>query len=143
MMNASSPSPKNRPGRPKTNPKPRQEQLRVAKRMQRQRDRDAGLALCQVKLPNKAAQRLRQALAIPGFDAELQRFLDDAIVETAKFPNLKLLCWNSAVPFLTGRNAFALYERNWRFVDTVNMTADERALIRRLTEEYGRGVMNV
>ncbi len=137
------PTAKARPGRPKTNPKPRLEQLRIAKRMQRQRDRDAGLALCQVKLPEKAAQRLRQALAIPGFDAELQQFLDEAIVETRKFPNLKLLCWNRAAPFLTGRDAFGLYERNWRFVDTKNMPDDERALIRRLAERYGRGVLNV
>lgn len=130
-------------GRPKTNPKPRLEQLRIAKRMQRQRDRDAGLALCQVKLPQKTAQRLLHALAIPGFDAELQQFLDDAIVETRKFPNLKLLCWNRATQFMTERDAFGLYERNWRFVDTRTMPDEERALIRRLAEKYGRGVLNV
>lgn len=142
-MNMPSPTATGRPGRPKTNPKPRPEQLRIAKRMQRQRDRAAGLALCQVKLPQKTAQRLLLALAIPGFDAELQNFLDDAIVETRKFPNLKLLCWNRAVPFLTGRDAFGIYERNWRFVDTGTMPDEERALIRRLAEKYGRGVLNV
>lgn len=140
-MNARLPT--GRPGRPKTNPRPRLEQLRIAKRMQRQRDRDAGLALCQVKLPQKTAQRLRHALAIPGFDAELQTFLDNAIVETRKFPNLNLLCWNRATPFLTGRDAFGLYERNWRFVDTKTMPDDERALLRRLAEKYGGGVLNV
>lgn len=142
-MNTPSPIARARPGRPKTNPKPRLEQLRIAKRTQRRRDRDAGLALCQVKLPEKAAQRLRHALALPGFDAELRQFLDDAIVETRKFPNLKLLCWNRAAPFLTARDAFSLYERNWRFVDTGTMPDDERALIRRLAERYGRGVLNV
>ncbi len=134
---------KARPGRPKTNPKPRPEQLRIAKRSQRQRDRDAGLALCQIKLPQNTAQRLRHALAIPGFDAELEQFLDEAIVETRKFPNLKLLCWNRAALFLTGRDAFGLYERNWRFVDTRTMPEDERTLIRRLAEKYGRGILNV
>lgn len=142
-MNTPLPTARSRPGRPKTNPKPRPEQLRIAKRMQRQRDRDAGLALCQVKLPQKTAQRLLLALAIPGFDAELQNFLDDAIVETRKFPNLKLLCWNRAIPFLTERDAFGLYERNWRFVDAKTMPEGERALIRRLAERYGRGVLNV
>ena len=132
-----------RPGRPKTNPKPRPEQLRIAKRSQRERDRAAGLALCQVKLPAATARRLRHAVAIPGFDAELELFLDEAIVETRKFPNLKLLCWNRATPFLTGRDAFNLYERNWRFVDTKTMPEDERVLIRRLAEKYGRGVLNV
>ena len=142
-MNTPSPIATARPGRPKTNLKPRTEQLRTAKRTQRQRDREAGLALCQVKLPEKVARRLRQALAIPGFDAELQQFLDHAIVETRKFPNLKLLCWNRAVPFLTARDAFGLYERNWRFVDSGNMPDGERALIHRLAEKYGRGVLNV
>ena len=137
------PSSTARPGRPKTNPKPRPEQLRIAKRKQRERDRAAGLALCQVKLPQNAARRLRQALAIPGFDAALEQFLDEAIVETRKFPNVKLLCWNRAAAFLTGRDAFAVYERNWRFVDSGNMPEDERALIRRLAEKYGRGVLNV
>ena len=140
-MNARLPT--RRPGRPRTNPRPRPEQLRIAKRLQRQRDRDAGLALCQVKLPQKTAQRLLHALAIPGFDAELRTFLDDAIVETRKFPNLNLLCWNRATPFLTERDAFGLYERNWRFVDTETMPEDERALLRRLAEKYGRGVLNV
>ena len=79
-MNTPLPIATARPGRPKTNPKPRLEQLRIAKRTQRRRDRDAGLTLCQVKLPEKAARRLRHALAIPGFDAELHQFLDDAVV---------------------------------------------------------------
>jgi len=142
-MNTPLPTARGRPGRPKTNPKPRLEQLRIAKRMQRRRDRDAGLALCQVKLPQTTAQRLLHALAIPGFDAELQTFLDAAVVETRTFPNLKLLCWNRAAPFVTERDAFGIYERNWRFVDTKTMADDERALIRRLAEKYGRGVLNV
>ena len=142
-MNTPLPKTRVRPGRPKTNPKTRPEQLRIAKRSQRQRDRDAGLALCQIKLPQNTAQRLRHALAIPGFDAQLEQFLDEAIVETRKFPNLKLLCWNRAAPFLTERDALGLYERNWRFVDTGTMPENERALIRRLAEKYGRGVLNV
>jgi len=142
-MNRPLPLAKARPGRPKTNPKPRIEQLRIAKRSQRQRDRDAGLALCQIKLPKNTAQRLRHALAIPGFDAELEQFLDQAIVETRKFPNLQLLCWNRAARFVTERDAFGLYERNWRFIDTRTMPEDERALIRRLIEKYGCGVLNV
>jgi len=130
-------------GRPKANPLPRKEQVRVAKRAQRQRDRAAGLVLCQVKLPKEAAEQLRHAVAIPGFDAELEKFLGDAIVEVRKYPNLQLLAWNRVDPFLTDRDAFGLYERNWKFVDTKNMTDGERKLIRRLTEKWGHGVMNV
>jgi len=132
-----------KPGRPKINPLPRAEQIRVAKRAQRQRDRDAGLALCQVKLRREVAERLRQAVAIPGFDAELEQFLDDAVVEVGRFPNLKLIAWNRVDPFVTARDAFGLYERNWKFVDTKNLTDAERELIRRLTQKWGHGVMNV
>lgn len=111
--------------------------------MQRERDRDAGLVLCQIKLPKEAAQRLRHALTIPGFDAELQEFLEHAFVETRNFPNLQLLCWNRNAPFLTERDAFSLYERNWRFVDIRNMPEVERVLIHKLTEKFGRGILNV
>ena len=131
------------PGRPKINPLPRVEQVRVAKRAQRQRDRDAGLVLCQVKLRTEPAKRLRHAIAIPGFDVELERFLEDAVVEVRKFPNLQLLCWNRGDEFLTAQDAFGLYERNWRFVDTNAMPDGERDLIRRLTEKYGKGILNV
>lgn len=130
-------------GRPRANPLPRKEQMRVAKRAQRQRDRAAGLALCQVKLPKELAEQLRHAVAIPGFDTELKRFLEDAVVEVRKYPNLQLLAWNRVDPFITERDAFGLYERNWKFVDTKNMTDDERVLIRRLTEKWGRGVLHV
>ncbi len=132
-----------RRGRPKTNPAPRPEQLRVAKRSQRQRDRAAGLVLCQFKLPQATAQRLRRAMATPGFADELERFLREAVIEIAKFPNLRLLCWNRATPLIHGRDAFGLYERNWRFVDTDTMPEAERELIRELVEKYGRGVLNV
>ncbi|MGQ0525103.1 MAG: hypothetical protein ACT4P8_15765 [Betaproteobacteria bacterium] len=129
-------------GRPRANPLPRKEQMRVAKRAQRQRDRASGLALCQVKLPREIAERLRHAVAIPGFDAELGKFLEEAVVEVRKFPNLQLLAWNRVDPFITERDAFGLYERNWKFVDTKNMTDGERRLIQRLTEKWGRGVLN-
>ena len=132
-----------KPGRPRVNLLPHAEQVRVAKQAQRERDRAAGLALCQVKLGKDVAERLRQAVAIPGFDAELEKFLGEAVVEVDKYPNLKLIAWNRVDSLLTARDAFALYERNWKFVDTKNMGAAERELIRRLTETWGHGVMNV
>jgi len=131
------------PGRPKVNPLPRSEQLRLAKRAQRDRDRHAGLVLSQFKLRAPTAKRMRQAMAIPGFEAELGALLDEAIVEVRRYPNLRLLCWNRTEPFLTACDAFALYERNWRFVDTKNLGEDERKLIEKLTRKYGNGVLNV
>jgi hypothetical protein len=132
-----------RPGRPRSNPLPRTEQLRLAKRAQRDRDRNAGLVLSQFKLRAPTAKRMRQAMAIPGFEAELGALLDEAIVEVRRYPNLRLLCWNRTEPILTARDAFALYERNWRFVDTKNLGEDERRLIEKLTRKYGNGVLNV
>ena len=143
LMKTATAKPTRKPGRPKVNLLPRAEQVRVAKQAQRQRDRAAGLALCQVKLRKDVAERLRQAVAIPGFDAELEKFLGEAVVEVDKYPNLKLIAWNRVDSLLTARDAFGLYERNWKFVDTKNMGVAERELIRRLTETWGHGVMNV
>jgi len=132
-----------RPGRPKSNPLPRDEQLRRAKRAQRARDRNAGLVLCQLKLQAQTAESLRDALGVPGFEELLRGFLEEAVVDVRRFPNLQLLCWNRAGPFVTERDAFALYERNWRFVDTKRMDETERLLIERLAAKYGNGVLNV
>ena len=38
--------------------------------------------------------------------------------------------------------AFALYERNWRFVDADRLDDAERAFIERLKIEFGHGVIN-
>lgn len=129
-------------GRPRANPLPRNEQLRLAKRAQRARDRAVGRVLCQVKLDGRTAERLRHALAVPGFEDELARFLEDALVDVREYPELALLCWNRRDRFIPAREAFALYERNWRFVDTPRLSPGERALIDRLTQRYGNGVLN-
>jgi len=44
---------------------------------------------------------------------------------------------------ITGEEAFDLYERNWRFIDETAMQPRERALIDRLTREYGHGILHV
>jgi hypothetical protein len=60
------------------------------------------------------------------------------------FPELKMLVWNrdSARP-IPARVVFALYERNWRFIDTSRLTGEEAQLIRDLTALYGNGVLLV
>ena len=131
------------PGRPKISAFPRAEQLRLAKRAQRERDRADGFALCQLKLTRETAERLRQAAGIPGFQDAIECFLDESVVDIRKFPNLGMLCWNRAGNLITDRDAFGLYERNWRFVDTKNLDPEEQDLIRRLTDKYGNGVLNV
>lgn len=59
-----------------------------------------------------------------------------------EFPELNLLAWNRdpARP-IDADEAFALYERNWRFVDRENLTPREGLLIRELADEYGHGMM--
>jgi hypothetical protein len=121
----------------------RREQLRLAKRAQRDRDREAGLVLCQLKLRPATAERLRRALAVSGFEDTLARFLDTALVDVQAYPNLHLLCWNRAERFIPAADAFALYERNWRFVDAKTLQPDERELIERLTRTHGGGLLNV
>jgi hypothetical protein len=62
----------------------------------------------------------------------------------AEFPELDLLAWSRdpARP-IAAAEAFALYERNWRFVDRENLTVREKLLIEELTEEYGHGFLLV
>ena len=64
------------------------------------------------------------------------------MVRVDEFPNLELLCWNIKAPCVTRRNAFALYERNWRLLDLASAPEHERALIDDLAREFGRGLIN-
>lgn len=45
-------------GRPKSNPYPRDVQLRINKRMQRERDRHRGLRRVEVKMPSELIEKL-------------------------------------------------------------------------------------
>ena len=49
---------KKRPGRPKTNPLPREEQLKLNKRNQVRRDRSKGLKRIETKIPEDLYQKL-------------------------------------------------------------------------------------
>ncbi len=50
-----------RPGRPRTNPLPREEQLKFNKRNQVKRDREKGLKRIEFKVPAELYQQLTQA----------------------------------------------------------------------------------
>ncbi len=58
----------------------------------------------------------------------------------ADYPELKLLAWNRdpARP-IAAEDAFALYERNWRFVDRERMSDREKALLDGLVQRFGKG----
>ncbi|MFZ6746471.1 hypothetical protein ACO0LC_24830 [Undibacterium sp. JH2W] len=60
------------------------------------------------------------------------------------YPQLRLIAWNrDPHDAITGEEAFGLYERSWRFVDESVMLPHERALVDRLTREYGDGILHV
>lgn len=120
----------------------RQEQLRNAKRAQRARDREAGLVLYQAKLPARLANRLKAGLRNPEFVVIFSRFLETELIAVDEYPQLKLLCWNLKSPYFTRAEAFSIYERNWRLVDTESLTPRERDLVEGLTREIGGGVIN-
>ncbi len=132
-----------RRGRPKSNPLPRQEQLRVAKRAERARLRAMGVRHYPVKLPRNAVERLKAGMKAPGFAARLHAFLEETVIPLRDYPSLAALAWNRTDAFVTDEEAFRLYERNWRFVDAKTMPPNERALLARLTAKYGKGVLNV
>ncbi len=137
-------TPKARPrGRPRISALTRLEQVRAAKRAQRERERAAGFETVSLKLCAHDAQRLRVARQLPEFTARLRLLLDDLVVEVAAYENLALLCWNRRERFIRGEDALHLYERNWRLVDHRRLKAAERALITRLADRYGNGILNV
>lgn len=78
--------------------------------------------------------------------AYIPRMTTDAetMIVPNDFPELKGLVWNRdparAIP---ASEVFALYERNWRFVDASRLTEREKRLIRHLTAAYGNGVLLV
>jgi hypothetical protein len=128
--------------RPRTTKISRTEQLRIAKRAQRERQRRAGIRSVQLDLADDMAERLRVARRDPGFLTALDELLDRFVVRVADHPQLRDLAWNRVDEFITAREAFGLYERNWRLVDENRLDERERELIDRLAAAFGAGVIN-
>ena len=120
----------------------RAEQLRQAKRAQRKRERARGLALVQLKLPKTTAAKLRVAMREPEFAENLDRLLDDVAVTIADHPGLASIAWNLAVTHISAREAFGLYERNWRYLDPRRLEPRERELVDRLAARFGGGIIH-
>lgn len=130
-------------GRPRTSPLTRTEQLRVAKRAQRQRERRAGLTTVELRLPASQAERLRVAANLPRFKPALDQFLQDMVIDIDQWPSLRELAWNRADRWIPAEEALALYERNWRFVDSKQLTQAESEMIDHLKHRFGGGMLNV
>ena len=120
----------------------RKHQLREAKRRQRKREADAGLGVYQLRLPTPLLQRLKMGMRRPDFVEALAGFLESEVLYVPEHPGLKSICWNLRDQYLTRREAFALYERNWRYLEGTELDKEEAHLIDELRKEYGRGVIN-
>lgn len=128
-------------GRPRTSNLTRREQLRLAKQTQREREARAGQTEARIKLPRTLADRLMFASRQTGFLDTLKQLLDSETVEVNRYPQLKLLCWNRRNNFLTAEDAWNLYERNWRFVETDRLEPMEQRLIEKLSARFGGGTL--
>jgi hypothetical protein len=135
-------TPRKRGGRPRTSALSRQEQVRLAKRAQRERERAAGIAQLSLRVTEEEAQRLRVAAAAPHFREALDAFLEDTVLDVDRWPALRELAWNRTGRWIAAEDAFALYERNWRFVDRARLTPEEAKLVDRLKDRFGGGVLN-
>ena len=120
----------------------RREQLRLAKKRQRAREKQRGLATYQLRLPHRLAEKLKAGGKRAGFVEALQAFIDHEVLCIDDYDNLRLIAWNRAGRFMTRAEAFQLYECNWRHVDQTGMDAEERELIAQLAQEHGNGVIN-
>jgi hypothetical protein len=131
-----------RRGRPKTSDLTRREQLRRAKRAQRTRQKLANVAEVQLTLPAAVAAKLAAARRAPDFVAQLDAALERLVVRIADYPQLKDLAWNRVDELIPAREAFQLYERNWRLLDTSTLDERERRLISRLKRDFGNEEIN-
>ena len=129
-------------GRPVTSKVTRGEQLRRAKRAQRERERRAGLVNVQLVLPRDIAAKLAIARRAADFPNLLDAALDQFIVHLPDYPQLHDLAWNRTDEYIPAKEAFQLYERNWRFIEPGRLEPKERALIDRLKARFGGGVIN-
>jgi hypothetical protein len=63
-------------------------------------------------------------------------------VHLPDYPQLRDLAWNRTDEYIPAKEAFQLYERNWRFVEPDRLDPKERELIDRLKARFGGGVIN-
>ncbi len=126
-----------RRGRPRSSTQSRVEQVRAAKRRQRAREGAAGTVEVRLKLPVAQAEKLAFAMRHPRFADALRNLLERDMLRIADFPQLQLLCWNRQTAYIDAADAWSLYDRNHRFVDTGHLAPDERALLSELERRFG------
>jgi hypothetical protein len=114
----------------------RGEQLRGAKRRQRERERQAGELEVRVKLPRGLAEKLAFASRQPDFRDTLAEFCSGNVLLVADFPQLQALCWNRRSAYIQARDAWSLIDRNRRFIEPDRLSDSERALLESLDRRF-------
>ena len=65
-------------------------------------------------------------------------------IRVSEFPQLKFLCWQLRPDIeIDGQEAFAIYRRNWKWVDESLITNEENALIDYLIGKYGKSAISL
>ena len=60
-------------------------------------------------------------------------------VDRTKFIELDSILWDVRTVLIPAKDAFALYERRWSYVDKSRLGHEELALIKLLTKQEGNG----
>jgi len=64
-------------------------------------------------------------------------------IRIADYPELRLITWSFPdLEEMEEDMAFAIYERNWRYVYEDRLSQKEKDFIKYLTDKYGNEVMN-
>ncbi len=67
---------------------------------------------------------------------------NESMIELCNYPQLADIAWNRTQTRIPESEAFALYERNWRFIDSAHLIRRERNLIGRLAKNFGNGIIH-
>lgn len=62
------------------------------------------------------------------------------LIDRQKYPELDLILWDRAERFVEPETAFKQYEIRWKYIDQARITDEEKALVRRLIDEFGQGL---
>lgn len=92
--------------------------------------------------PGVSIGRIMAIAAAAGVNLSTQRTTERHI-DVGHYPQLRLLTWQGNRRHISERDALALYEANWRFVDSAHLSPHEAALIQQLVQRHGHGVLNV
>jgi hypothetical protein len=66
------------------------------------------------------------------------------MIAVADYPQLRDAAWFIADDAkFTDQEALAFYERNWKYIEEDKLQPHEQALINRLINEVGHGILNV